>query len=86
MSLRTILSNYGPVPCTSALWESATVWCSASCKPDVLRGLPGRPQEDRAALARAFIAKAVFAIKPGGSLASGHRSRAVTAVLKVRAF
>ena len=27
-----------------------------------LRGLPGRPQEDRAALARAFIAKAVFAI------------------------
>ena len=27
-----------------------------------LHGLPGRPQEDRAALARAFIAKAVFAI------------------------
>ena len=26
------------------------------------RGLPGRPQEDRAALARAFIAKAVFAL------------------------
>ena len=26
------------------------------------RGLPGRPQADRSALARAFIAKAVFAI------------------------
>ena len=27
-----------------------------------LRGLPGRPQADRAALARAFIAKTVFTI------------------------
>ena len=33
-----------------------------------LRGLRGRPQEDRAALARAFIAKPVFEITTTGAL------------------
>ena len=78
MSLRTILSNYGfafqrelfPTleeelgPLGERYELFVTVLGFVPVEPFLTcwRGLPGRPQADRAALARAFSAKAVFAI------------------------
>ena len=78
MSLRTILSNYGfafqrelfpaleeelgPLGERYELFVTVLGFVQVEQFLTCLRGLPGRPQEDRAALARAFIAKAVFAI------------------------
>ena len=78
MSLRTILSNYGfafqrelfpaleeelgPLGERYALFVTVLGFVQVEQFLTRLRGLPGRPQEDRAALARAFIAKSVFAI------------------------
>ena len=78
MSLRTILSNYGFVfqrelfptleeelgPLGERYELFVTVLGFVPVEPFLTcwRGLPGRPQADRAALARAFSAKAVFAI------------------------
>ena len=78
MSLRTILSNYGfafqrelfpaleeelgPLGERYELFVTVLGFVQVERFLTCLRGLPGRPQEDRAALARAFIAKAVFAI------------------------
>ena len=78
MSLRTILSNYGfalqrelfPTleeelgPLGERYELFVTVLGFVPVEPFLTcwRGLPGRPQADRAALARAFGAKAVFAI------------------------
>ena len=78
MSLRTILSNYGfvfqrelfpaleeelgPLGARYGLFVTVLGFVQVEQFLTCLRGLPGRPQEDRAALARAFIAKAVFAI------------------------
>ena len=78
MSLRTILSNYGfvfqrelfptleeelgPLGERYELFVTVLGFVPVEPFPDVLACLPGRPQADRAALARAFSAKAVFAI------------------------
>ena len=78
MSLRTILSNYGLAfqrelfptleeelgPLGERYELFVTVLGFVPVEPFLTcwRGLPGRPQADRAALARAFSAKAVFAI------------------------
>ena len=78
MSLRTTLSNYGFVfqrelfptleeelgPLGERYELFVTVLGFVPVEPFLTcwRGLPGRPQADRAALARAFSAKAVFAI------------------------
>ena len=78
MSLRTILSNYGfafqrelfPTleeelgPLGERYELFVTVLGFVPVEPFLTcwRGLPGCPQADRAALARAFSAKAVFAI------------------------
>ena len=78
MSLRTILSNYGfvfqrelfpaveeelgPLGERYELFITVLGFVQVEQFLTCLRGLPGRPQEDRTALARAFIAKAVFAI------------------------
>ena len=78
MSLRTILSNYGfafqrelfptleeelgPLGERYELFVTVLGFVPAEPFLTCWRGLPGRPQADRAALARAFSAKAVFAI------------------------
>ena len=70
MSLRTILSNYGfafqrelfpareeelgPLGERYALFVTALGFVQVEQFLTCWRGLPGRPQEDRAALARAF--------------------------------
>ena len=84
MSLRTILSNYGfafqrelfPTleeelgPLGERYELFVTVLGFVPVEPFLTcwRGLPGRPQSDRAALARAFSAKAVFAISTTSAL------------------
>ena len=84
MSLRTILSNYGfafqrelfPTleeelgPLGERYELFVTVLGFVPVEPFLTcwRGLPGRPQADRAALARAFSAKAVFAISTSRAL------------------
>ena len=106
MSLRTILSKYGFAfqrELFPALEEElgplgeryelfGTVLGFVQVEPFLtgLRGLPGRPQADRAALARAFIAKAcpvldtgaVFAITTTRALIElpGHRPVATPSV------
>ena len=78
MSLYTILSKYsvafqrelfpaleeelGPLGERYELFVTVLGFVQVEPFLTCLRGLPGRPQADRAALARAFIAKAVFAI------------------------
>ena len=78
MSLRTIRSNFGfafqreqfpareeelgPLGERYELFVTVLGFVQVEQFLTCLRGLPGRPQEDRAALARAFIAKAVFAM------------------------
>ena len=78
MSLRTILSNdgfalqrelfptleeeLGPLGERYELFVTVLGFVPVEPFLTCWRGLPGRPQADRAALARAFSAKAVFAI------------------------
>ena len=78
MSLRAILSNYwfafqqelfpwledelGPVGERYELFIKVLEFVRVEKLLPYFHGLVGRPQEDRAALARAFIAKAVFDI------------------------
>ena len=78
MSLPTILSNYGfafqrelfpalqeelgPLGERYELFAAVLGFMPLELFLTCFGGLPGRPQADRAALARAFIAKAVFAI------------------------
>ena len=78
MSLPTILSNYGfafqrelfpalqeelgPLGERYELFAAVLGFVPLELFLTCFGGLPGRPQADRAALARAFIAKAVFAI------------------------
>ncbi len=78
MSLRAILSNYGFIfqrelfpalkeelgPLGDRYSSLITVleFVQIERLLPYVRGLPGRPQEDRATLARAFMAKALFAI------------------------
>ena len=96
MSLRTILSNYGfalqrelfPTleeelgPLGERYELFVTVLGFVPVEPFLTcwRGLPGRPQADRAALARAFSAKAVFAISTTRALAPCHRPAAASPV------
>ena len=85
MSLHTILSNYGfvfqrelfpaleeelgPLGERYELFVTVLGFVQVEQFLTCLRGLPGRPQEDRAALARAFIAKACPVLDTGAVFA-----------------
>ena len=102
MSLRTILSNYGfafqrelfpaleeelgPLGERYELFVTVLGFVQVEQFLTCWRGLPGRPQEDRAALARAFIAKAVFPQEDRAALARAFIAKAVFAITTTRAL